>query len=229
MDRDSFYIKDTPCDQATKHVRTLAIIEVIQGEVTAKQIEGEFKTLAGEGSTWRWYVKRLDEKHFQMRFPTVKSLVDVSHFIEMRLRTVPSVMIKIKKWADGIGSKGQLDLAWFRIKGIPMGKRSIPNIWRIASLVGKAKEVDQDAVMKFDFVRVKIACRDINKVPAVVEGVLGESFCDFFFQREVQKEGFTNPAGNQWIRKDEGGEAKEDKQTPKKPKLNDNVTGQSGQ
>lgn len=99
---------------------------MIQGEVTAKQIEGEFRTLAGEGSTWRWYAKKLDDRHFQMRFPTAKSLADVSHYIEMRLHTVPSVVIKIKKRAEGIGAKGHLEQAWFRVKGIPNGKRSIP-------------------------------------------------------------------------------------------------------
>lgn len=49
-----FYIKDTPCEQTSKDVNTPAILELIQVEVTTKQIEGEFKIMAGEGSTWRW-------------------------------------------------------------------------------------------------------------------------------------------------------------------------------
>lgn len=62
-----FYIKDTPCDSIAKDKATLAIIDVIQGEVMTKQLEGEFKPTAGESSSWRWHAKRIGEKKkFQM-------------------------------------------------------------------------------------------------------------------------------------------------------------------
>ncbi|TVU24383.1 hypothetical protein EJB05_26816, partial [Eragrostis curvula] len=179
-----YYIEDTSCEQNNKDMETMAIIEVKQGEVTAKQIEYEFKTLAGPGSTWRWYARKTGDKQFQMRFPTAKKVEEASHFIEMRLRSVPSVVIEIK-WTPGIGAKGQLDEAWFRIKGIPMEKRSKPNVCRVGALVGLSLEVDIENLKKFDYVRVKIGCRDTNKVPAVVEGALGTHFHDFFFQKET--------------------------------------------
>lgn len=72
-------------------------------------------------------------------------------------------------------------------------------------MVGEPKEVDKDTMMKFEFVRVKIACGNVNRVPAVVEGALGDSFYNFSFQREVQQAGITNPAWNQWVRKDDVG------------------------
>lgn len=166
----------------------LVIIEVIQGEVLARQIESEFKILAGEGSTWRWYAKKIGEKKYQMRFPNAQTLATASHFREMKLRSAR------------IGSKGVLDAAWFRITGIPVEKRSIPKVCRVASLVGKAKQVDEDNMFKWEYVRVKVQCRDANKVPAVVEGALGDYLYDFGFQREIPQIGTTNPAENQWVR-----------------------------
>lgn len=115
-----FYIEDTPGDQKVKDVTTLALIEVVKGEATARQIEGEFRTLAGEGSTWRWYTKRIGEKKFQMSFPNVQTLATTSHFREMKLRSMEAVAINVFKWTEGIGAKGKLDEAWFRIIGIPM-------------------------------------------------------------------------------------------------------------
>ncbi|KAK3141743.1 hypothetical protein QOZ80_4BG0337790 [Eleusine coracana subsp. coracana] len=156
-----------------------------------------------------------------MRFPTAKRLAEAAHFTDMRLRSVPSAVIKVKKWCDEIGAKGKLEMAWFRIKGIPMGKRSIPNIARICSLVGKAKEIDVDNRFKFEYVRAAIECRDITKVASVVEGNLGGFFYDFFLQREVPQEGTTNPAGNQWVRNDGAGGSKENSQQQKKPRLDD--------
>lgn len=99
-----------------------------------------------------------------------------------------------------------------------MEKRSIRNICRVASLVGRAKHVDKENIFKMDFVRVKIQCRNINKVPVVVKGLLGEFLYDFKFQREIVQVDTTNPTGNQWIREDKPMDENEDKQ-PKRPKM----------
>jgi hypothetical protein len=50
-------------------------------------------------------------------------------FTEMHIRYMPLVF-KVEKWNPAIGSNGALDVAWFRIKGIPY-KRSFLNgyVW----------------------------------------------------------------------------------------------------
>jgi hypothetical protein len=55
----------------------------------------------------------------------------------------------------------------------------------VASLVGIPLEVDRVNLKKWDYVRVKIGCKKIAKVPAVVEGLLDMHFYDFIFHREV--------------------------------------------
>lgn len=114
-------------------------MEVIEGTVSAKQIEGEFKALAGEGSTWRWYAKRIADRKYQMRFPTTHALHTATHFHNVRLQSDTSAVLKVWKWTAEIGAKGKLPEAWSRIKGIPMEKRSIPNVCRVSLLVGRAK------------------------------------------------------------------------------------------
>lgn len=138
-----FFIDDVPGDNSAKDLSTLALIEVIEGEVSAKKIENEFKILAGEESTWRWYAKKVANIRFQMRFPTVKRLLQTSHFTDMRLRSVPSTVIVVKQWSVEICAKGKLEEAWFRVKGIPIEKRSIPNISKVGSLVGVTKQIDK--------------------------------------------------------------------------------------
>jgi hypothetical protein len=39
--------------------------------------------------------------------------------------------------------------------------------------VDKAIEIDLKARFRVDYVRIKIACRDVSKVPKTIEGVLG--------------------------------------------------------
>lgn len=92
-----------------------------------------------------------------------------------------------------------------------MGKRSVPNICRVGSLVGLTVEVDEENSYKFEYVRAKIECRNSDKILDVVEGALGGYLYDFGFQKEVIQRGVTNPAGNQWIRKDDTSVQKDDK------------------
>lgn len=54
----------------------------------------------------------------------------------------------------------------------------------MGGLVGKVVEVDEKARYRLDYVRVKIACRDVTKVPKTAEGVLGMTLYDFGFERD---------------------------------------------
>lgn len=47
-------------------------------------------------------------------------------------------------------------------------------------------ETDEKTRFRMEFVRMKIACRDITRVPRVAEGTLGLNVHDFIFEREVQ-------------------------------------------
>lgn len=87
----------------------------------------------------------------------------------------------------------------------------------VASLVGIPLEVDKINLKKWEYVRVKIGCKDITKVPAVVEGLLDLHFYDFIFQREIHIEGHNQPGWNTWTRSNEGN----DHPSPKKPKRNE--------
>ena len=97
-----------------------------------------------------------------------------------------------------------------------MEKRSNQRACMVASLVGLPLEVDKQNLKRWDFVRVKIGCRDVRKVPAVVEGLLEFYFYDFTFQREVPIEGITNTAGTKWTRNPDRHD--DESPSPKKPK-----------
>jgi len=49
-------------------------------------------------------------------------------------------------------------------------------------------EIDEQSRFRLDYVRVKIACRDVLRVPRKAEGTLGLCVHDFIFEREVQEE-----------------------------------------
>ncbi|TVU43075.1 hypothetical protein EJB05_09511, partial [Eragrostis curvula] len=67
-----FCIPDCPSDVNLKERSTTALITVMSGNVTARQIEAEFKELLGSVA-WRWTARSIDENKFTVRevvFPT---------------------------------------------------------------------------------------------------------------------------------------------------------------
>lgn len=71
---------------------------------------------------------------------------------------------------------------------IPSDQRSVLAIAKIRGLVGKTIEIDEKSTFRRDYVRIKIACRDVTKVSKTAEGVLGITLFDFGFEREVTEE-----------------------------------------
>lgn len=81
-----------------------------------------------------------------------------------------------------------LQQAWFRVKEIPPDQRSVRTYAKVGGLVGKVVEIDEKSRFRSDFVRMKIACRDVSKVPRKAKGTLGMAIHDFIFEREVSEE-----------------------------------------
>ena len=67
-------------------------------------------------------------------------------------------------------------------QGIPADQRSIRTIAKVGGLVGKTISIDENSRFNLDFVRIKIACRDIHEIPAVAESTLGMFLYDFYFE-----------------------------------------------
>jgi len=110
-----------------------------------------------------------------------------SFFPYIAMRYVNAQM-KIHSYTASFAAKGELQQAWFRIWDIPTDQRSIRTCAKVGGLVGKVLEIDEKTRFRHDYVRVKIACRDITKVPRTVESTLGLVLHDFTFEREVEIE-----------------------------------------
>lgn len=93
--------------------------------------------------------------------------------------------MRVEPWSSKSGSKGTLQQAWFRVGNIPPDQRSIMTIAKVAGLVGKAAEIDEKTRYKAEYVRVKIACRDVSRVPRIADATLGFDEYDFTFEREI--------------------------------------------
>lgn len=162
-----------------------AVITVVSGDVNAKMIEMEFTNLIGANS-WRWIARPVGDGKFLLRFPTTKMTQEWSRLKNLAMRN--EAQLRIEAWSPAVGAKGVLQSSWFRVTKIPADQRSLMTLAKVGGLVGKVIEIDEGSRYRYDYVRLKIACIDLSKVPKTAEGTLGMYIIDFGFEREMPKE-----------------------------------------
>jgi hypothetical protein len=163
--------------------------------------------------------KKVVDNKFIMRFPSAKMVLDHSNF-KLGVRSMDAQML-IEPWNSAVGAKGKLQLAWFKVRGIPPYQRSIRTIAKIRGLVGKTMEIDEKTRFNQEFVRLKIACRDVSLVPESAESTLGVYIYDFFFELEEQEK----------VKNKEQKIAEKvpvEQPSPKKPRMEGEAPGGSG-
>jgi hypothetical protein len=151
--------------------------------VTSRQIEEEFIRILPKN--WRWSARHVADNMFTVRFPNAQTIKEWEVFNPISMRNVKA-KINVDPWSGVIGAKAKLEIAWFRVRGIPYDKRSVKTLAYVGSLVGATIEVDQSSLHGTDYVRMKITARDVSKIPAVAEGAILPFMYDFYFEREVE-------------------------------------------
>lgn len=167
-----------------KEKASMTIISVVQGAMGERKLEQEFMNMLGK-NVWRWSARKIREDKFLMRLPDPKIINDLGYFRPLGMRSA-NAQITIDPWSPSVNAKGCLQRGLFRIRGIPMEQRSIKTIAKIGGLAGKVVEIDEKSGLRNEYVKARIACREVSAVPEVVESALGMYIYDFFFKREVQ-------------------------------------------
>jgi hypothetical protein len=130
----------------------------------------------------------MSAKKFLMHFPSARDIDAWVHFGRTNLRTVQNVVVKVVPWFPGYGATGDLDIAWFRMKGIPIDNRNCPVAIYVGSTVGRTLAVDRHSLNNVDYVRIQIGNMNVALVPPVVPNVnIGASFYDLEFTREIPR------------------------------------------
>jgi hypothetical protein len=112
-----------------------------------------------------------------MRFPSAKDIDAWIHFGRTNMRTAQNIVIHVDHWFSGYGAVGELDVAWFQVRGIPLD-RNCPVIVYAGSTVGKTLAIDRHSLNNVDYIRILIGNLNVALVPPVVPNVnIGAGFC----------------------------------------------------
>jgi hypothetical protein len=178
-----FYIPNRPSEANARERVNTTIVTLLKGDVSAKQVEEEFTRIMSK--QYRWTARKVADNKFTVRFPNALLIQEWSCFNPISMRNV-KVKLQVEPWNGSIGVKVELQMAWFRVRGVPYDKRSKETLAYAGSLVGATVEVDKASLNRADYSRVKIAARDITKVPAKAEGAVIPYLYDSTYEREVE-------------------------------------------
>jgi hypothetical protein len=119
-----FCIPDRPSEVHARERSTTAIVTIVKGVVTARQVEEEFARI--HPKTWRWIAHRVADNMFTVRFSNAQIIAEWECFNPISMRNVRA-KLKVEPWSGAVGAKAELEQAWFRIRGIPYDKEEHPH------------------------------------------------------------------------------------------------------
>jgi hypothetical protein len=105
--------------------------------------------------------------NFQARFPPSKKVQDLIEFPAFDLEA-DSVTMKIMPWDMEVAALSDLTKVWLTVKGIPPQWCAWKLFAQVASIVGILMDIDRPVLFKslYALVRMKVAVRDVSKVPS---------------------------------------------------------------
>uniref|UniRef100_A0ACD5ZTH7 Uncharacterized protein n=1 Tax=Avena sativa TaxID=4498 RepID=A0ACD5ZTH7_AVESA len=175
-----FFIPDSSTSKQSKERFSNVVISVIEGNVMARELEMEFNIVFGD--SWRCTARPIGPNQYIMRFPNPHEVERAVYYgASMRLKCTDAT-VRLSTWTASMGAKEVLQKAWMRVSNIPLYKRTGAIVLFVGSLVGVSLDLDASTLHKPEYVRVLIGCRDVELIPAKVEGCLGDNFYDFFFE-----------------------------------------------
>ena len=105
-DRSFFFIEELIDPRVSREKESIAVISIVQGHATGKQIEQQFMHVAGS-STWKWNARQVGENRFVMRFPNAKLVFDWSQFEALTMKEANAQM-KVEQWSPKFGASTSL-------------------------------------------------------------------------------------------------------------------------
>lgn len=112
-DQSFFFIDELIDPRVTREKDCTAVITILTGQATGKDIEREFMNIKGS-ETWKWIARQIGANKFTKRFPNAMMVKEWSYFPCMTMRSAKAQM-KIDHYSPSLGAKGELQMAWFRV------------------------------------------------------------------------------------------------------------------
>ncbi|TVU24263.1 hypothetical protein EJB05_26684, partial [Eragrostis curvula] len=161
-----FYHVDVPAEETTQwlNFKNCGVVNVIAGEVDITEMEMELSAIFCK--EWPWQIRELDKGQFLVRFPPHKKVADIKNLPSFNLRK-EGVRVEVNEWIGELDPFEELQEVWVQVSGIPPKWCAWSVFAQVTSSFGLITDVEWSSLFKsfYGWVRIKVACRDPEKIP----------------------------------------------------------------
>jgi hypothetical protein len=156
----SIHIPNDKKESGKKEVMGIMIIE--SGQASVEIIEKELRHLFRD--VHKWNIKQMSaDNEFMICFPNEDIKYQWSRFSGFKFDTTP-ITAKVIHTELSPEADGMLEVVWVKVYNLPDIARKEDTAIEVAYVVGDPEEVDVNSLNGSGPVRVKLACREANKI-----------------------------------------------------------------
>jgi hypothetical protein len=181
VDGLGFYYIPTSVAVRPKTAAKMAMVRVVEGEMTAAQVKVELERLIPAKMSWA--VEEIEHNKFRTVFP---SKGEMQRMIEWGLVHTKDrkAMLIIEELGGGSNVKQVMRKVWVQMTRLPSELRDFLTIWAVGTILGITKDVDMNVTRQFSRARMQVLVLDPALIPISVDVVIGDNVYELHFKVE---------------------------------------------
>jgi hypothetical protein len=181
VDGLGFYYILNPVAVRPKVMAKMAMVRVVEGEMTVEQMKAEMERLVP--AKMAWAVEEIDQNKFKTIFPSKGEMKQMIEWGMVHTKDKKATMI-IEELEGGGNVKQVIRKVWVQMSRLPSELRDFLTIWAVGTILGVTKDVDMVFTQQYNRARRQVLVLDPALIPTSVDVVIGDNVYELHFKVE---------------------------------------------
>jgi hypothetical protein len=164
-----------------KTAAKMAMVWVVEGEMTATQVKAELERLVP--AKMFWAVEEIEHNKFKTVFPSKGEMQRMIEWGLVHTKDRKAMMI-IEELGGGSNVKQVMRKVYVQMTRLPSELRDFLTIWAVGTILGITKDVDMNFTHQFSRPRMQVLVLNPALIPILVDVVIGDNVYELHFKVE---------------------------------------------
>jgi hypothetical protein len=161
----------------------IAVVRVVEGDMTTLQVKAEMERLVPAKMTWA--VEEIEHNRFKTVFSSMGEMQQMIEWGQVQTKDRKAKLI-IEELSGDINAKKVMRKVWVQMTRLQSELRDFLIIWAVGTILGVTKDVDMNFTRQFNRPRMQILVLDPALIPISVDVVIGDNVYELHFKVEPE-------------------------------------------